>query len=144
MGQNVGGISRAAVSRVGITRQVVRIVRKRAPAGSLEHAVLTALWDHGGWLTPAEVHERVDVARPITGATVTTVLVRLYRKGRLERRKSGHAFAYHPVQTREEFVAQRMDEILTVAGDRQAALAHFVRALSAADRQEIQRSLEGG
>lgn len=125
-------------------RQVVRSMRKRAPAGSLEHAVLTVLWDDGGWLTPAGVHERIDVARPISCATVTTVLVRLYRKERLERRKAGHAYAYHPRQTREQFVAQRMDEILTVAADRPAALAHFVQALSPADREEIQRSLKGG
>jgi predicted transcriptional regulator len=116
---------------------------KRAPAGSLEHAVLTVLWDHGGWLAPGEVHKRLDLARPVSYATVTTVLVRLWRKGRLERRKAGHAFAYHAQQTREQFVAQRMDEILAVASDRSTALAHFVEALSADDRNEIQRRLGG-
>lgn len=101
------------------------------------------LWDHGDWLTPGEVHERLDLARPVGYATVTTVLVRLWHKGRLERRKVGHAFAYHTCQTREEFVAQRMDEILGAAADRPAALAHFVEALSEDDRDEIQRRLGG-
>jgi predicted transcriptional regulator len=119
-------------------------VLKRAPAGSLEHSVLTVLWDRGDWLTPGEVHERLDLPRPVGYATVTTVLVRLWRKGRLERRKAGHAFAYHVRQTREQFVAQRMDEILAVAADRPTALAHFVEALSDADRDEIQRRLGGG
>jgi hypothetical protein len=31
----------------------------RAPAGSLEAAVLAVLWDDGGWLSPPEVHARV-------------------------------------------------------------------------------------
>jgi predicted transcriptional regulator len=116
-------------------------VLKRAPAGSLEQAVLSALWDDGGWLTPAQVHERLDLERPVSLATATTVLVRLWRKGRLERQKSGHAFAYHPHETREQFVAQRMEQILEVATDRPAALAHFVEALGEEDRNEIQRRL---
>ena len=116
---------------------------KRAPAGSLEQAVLNALWDDGGWLTPGDVHGRLDLERPVGYATVTTVLVRLWRKDRLERRKVGHAYAYHPRQTREQHVAQRMDEILGAAADRTAALAHFVEALSEDDREEIQRRLGG-
>lgn len=116
---------------------------KRAPAGSLERAVLTVLWQHGGWLTPADVHERLEVPRPVGYATVTTVLVRLWRKGRLDRQKSGHAYAYHPRQTQEEYVAERMDEVLAAASDRRAALAHFVEALSDAERAEIHRSLGG-
>lgn len=106
--------------------------------------MLTVLWDDGGWLAPGEVHERVETERPVSCATVATVLVRLWRKGMLERRKSSHAYTYHPRQTREQFVAQRMDEILAVAADRPAALAHFVEVLSADDRREIRRSLGGG
>lgn len=115
----------------------------RAPSGSLEHAVLTVLWDHGDWLTPAQVHERLDVERPVGYATVTTVLIRLFRKDRLTRQKVGHAYAYRPVQSREEFLAGRMDEILAAATDRPAALAHFVDVLTEADRAEVRRYLDG-
>ncbi len=117
---------------------------RRAPAGSLERAVLTVLWDDGGWLAPSDVLARLEVARPVGQATVTTVLVRLWRKGRLERRKTGRSFAYHVRQTREQFLAGRMDEILAAAADRPAALAHFAAGLSDEDRAELARRLGGG
>jgi predicted transcriptional regulator len=119
-------------------------VLRRAPGGSLERAVLTVLWDDGGWLPPGEVHARMDRGRPVGLATVATVLVRLWRKGRLERKKTGRAFAYRAVQTREQFVAQRMDEMLAVAADRPAALAAFAAGLSEEDRAELRRRLGGG
>ena len=117
---------------------------KRAPGGSLERAVLTVLWDDGGWLPPGEVHARMDPGHPVGLATVATVLVRLWRKGRLERRKAGRAFAYRALQTGEQFVAQRMDEVLAVAADRPAALAAFAAGLSEEDRAELRRRLGGG
>lgn len=116
---------------------------KRAPAGSLERAVLTALWDGGDWLTPWQVLDKVDTPRPIGYATVTTVLVRLWRKGRVSRQKAGHSYAYRARETREEHVASRMDEILAAASDRRAALAHFVEVLSDEDKAEIRRTLGG-
>lgn len=116
---------------------------RRAPSGSLERAVLTVLWDDGGWLAPGDVHARLDVARPVGLATVATVLVRLWRKGRVERRKAGRSFAYHVRQSRELFVAERMDEILAAAGDRRAALAQFASRLSDEDRAELRRRLGG-
>jgi predicted transcriptional regulator len=117
---------------------------RRAPAGSLEGAVLAVLWDDGGWLAAGEVHARLDAARPVELATVTTVLVRLWRKGRLERRKTGRSFAYHVRQTREDYVAERMGEILAAAQDRPAALAQFADSLSDEDRAALQRRLAGG
>jgi len=114
---------------------------KRAAAGSLEHAVLSVLWDDGGWLPPSSVNERLGSAHTVSYATVTTVLVRLWGKGRVERRKTGRAFAYRVIETREQFVAQRMDQILGVAADRSAALAHFAETLSDDDRAELRRRL---
>jgi len=102
------------------------------------------LWDDGSWLAPGDVHARLDATRPVGVATVTTVLVRLWHKGRLERRKAGRSFSYLPRQTREQFLAERMEEILAAAADRPAALAHFATGLSDADRAELQRRLGGG
>lgn len=116
---------------------------RRAPGGSLERAVLAVLWDDGGWLPPGEVHARMDPGRPVGLATAATVLVRLWRKGSLERRKTGRAFAYRARQAREQFVAQRMDEVLAVAADRPAALAAFAAGLSEEDRAELRRRLGG-
>jgi predicted transcriptional regulator len=119
-------------------------VLRRAPAGSLEQAVLAVLWDDGGWLAAADVHARLDAARPVRLATVTTVLVRLWRKGRLERRKTGRSYSYHVRQSREHFAAARMNEILAASGDRPAALAQFAARLSEEDRAELRRRLGSG
>ena len=118
-----------------------RTVLRRAAPGSLEQAVLEVLWDHGGWLTPGEVHDRLDAAHPLGYTTVMTVLVRLWRKGRLERQKTGRAFAYRPTSSREQTVAERMGAILAVAADRPTALGHFVERLDAAERAQLQRLL---
>lgn len=113
----------------------------RAAAGSLEQAVLTVLWDEDGWLAPRQVQERLNLARPLGYATVTTVLVRLWGKGRLERQKRGRSYAYRARETREQFVARRMDEILGAAADRSTALAYFAGSLSDDDRAELRRKL---
>jgi len=105
--------------------------------------VLAVLWEDGGWLTPAGVHLRLEAERPVGRATVATVLVRLWRKGRLQRRKVGRAFAYRAVGTREQFVAERLDAILALAADRGAALAQFAAGLSDQERAELARGLEG-
>ena len=115
---------------------------RRAAPGSLEQAVLEALWDHGGWLTPGEVHDRLDVTHPLGYTTVMTVLVRLWRKDRLERQKAGRAFAYRPRASREQSVAERMEAILAAATDRPTALGHFVQRLDTAERVQLQRLLD--
>lgn len=114
----------------------------RRPMGELEAAVMDVLWDRGGWSTPAEVLEVLDSKRPLAYTTVTTILVRLWEKGRVERERDGRAYAYRPVQTREEYTAARMGQLLGMVGDRPLALSRFVDALSAADRTQLRRMLE--
>lgn len=114
----------------------------KLPMGELEAAVMQVVWDRGGWLTPGEVHEVLDAQRPLAYTTVMTILVRLWQKGRLERQRDGRSYAYRPLQTREEYAASRMGEVLVGAGDRPAALSHFVRRLSGADRAQLRRMLK--
>jgi predicted transcriptional regulator len=73
-----------------------------------------------------------------------TVLVRLWKKRRVERRGEGRAYAYRPAQSRSEHVAMRMEEILGTAGDRSIALARFADQLSDAEREELRSLLEEG
>lgn len=113
----------------------------RLAMGELEAAVMDVLWDRGGWLTPGMVHEVVAAERPIAYTTVMTILVRLWRKGRLERQRDGRAYAYHPTQTREKHAAARMREFLAAAGDRPAALGYFVASLAPSDRAQLRRAL---
>ncbi|HJU01768.1 MAG TPA: BlaI/MecI/CopY family transcriptional regulator [Actinomycetes bacterium] len=108
--------------------------------GELERAVMDILWDQGGWLTPGEVHRRLeDPALAYT--TVMTILVRLWRKGRVERHRDGRAYAYHPVATREQYVASRMEELLADARDRSLAFSHFVDGINESDRAQLRRIL---
>ena len=117
--------------------------RARLGMGELEAAVMDVLWRRGGWLTPGEVHEVLVAERPLAYTTVMTILVRLCKKGRLERQRDGRAFAYRPLQTREEYTADRMRDLLGNVADRPAALAHFLEALSTTDRDQLRRMLRG-
>jgi predicted transcriptional regulator len=107
----------------------------------LEARVMEMVWDGGGWLTPREVLGLLIPERDLAYTTVMTILVRLWRKGLLERRKDGRAYAYHAVQSREEWTARRMGELLEVADDRAGALNHFVAGMRKADRDQLRRLL---
>lgn len=115
--------------------------RKRLARGELEAAVMDVLWDRGGWLTPGEVHDVINTAWPLAYNTVMTILVRLVDKGRLERQRDRRAYAYRPVQTRDEYTASRMEQVLGDSADRPAALARFVSSLADADRTQLRRLL---
>jgi predicted transcriptional regulator len=108
--------------------------------GELERAVMDVLWDQSGWLTPGEVHERLG--DPVLAyTTVMTILVRLWRKGRVERHRDGRAYVYHPLQTREQYVAAHMEQVLAQARDRSAVLGHFLDTMDPGDRAQLRRLL---
>lgn len=102
---------------------------------------MEVVWDRGGWLTPRDVLDTLLSERKLAYTTVMTILVRLWQKGLLERRKDGRAFAYHALQTREEWTARRMGELLAVAENRSDALSHFVSDMTKADVDQLRRLL---
>lgn len=109
--------------------------------GELEARVMEMIWDAGGWLTPREVLGSLAPHRDLAYTTVMTILVRLWRKDLLERRKDGRAYAYHAVDSREEWTAQRMRQLLEVTDDRAGALNHFVAGIKKSDRDQLRRIL---
>lgn len=109
--------------------------------GPLEAEILDVLWDDSGWMTPGEVHEVLAARRGRAYTTVMTVLSNLWEKDILERRRDGRAYAYHPVQTREERTASTMTSALTAVANRPVVLTEFVGQLSAADRAQLRRML---
>ncbi|MGH8986661.1 MAG: BlaI/MecI/CopY family transcriptional regulator [Acidimicrobiia bacterium] len=115
--------------------------RKKLGMGELEAKVMDVLWSADDWLTPADVHRRLSRRRSLAYTTVMTVLVRLNEKGVVTRRRDGRAYAYRPVQTRDEDAATRMREILAAAGDRSAALSRFLASLSPGERAQLRRLL---
>ncbi len=116
----------------------------RRGMGQLEAEVMTVLWDAKCWLTPGAVLERISGEPAVGYSTVMTILRRLWKKGQLDRRREGKAFAYHPVRGREEQAAERMVALLDTAQDPKAALTHFLDVLDAGRRRQLQLLLERG
>ncbi len=116
-------------------------MKKKLPMGAFEDAVMEVLWADGGWMTPSEIHSELAQGRTLAYTTVTTTLVRLVEKGRLERHPDGRAFVYHPTLTRAQWVAARMSEVLAGGGDRTTVLGHFVETLDERQRTQLRRML---
>lgn len=110
----------------------------------LENAVMDVLWNSDDWMTPRRVQDALPADHPVGYTTVMTVLVRLWKKRRLERRREGRAYAYHPVHSRSEHVALRMEAVLGTAGDRSIALARFADQLSDTEREQLRSLLKEG
>lgn len=108
----------------------------------LEAAVMDILWDTPRRLTPSEVRDQLSSDRDAAYTTVMTALVRLWKKGLLDRRRRGRAFEYTPGAGRIDSAAQRMESILDTAGDRTTTLARFLDTLSASERRALREFLE--
>ena len=104
---------------------------------------MDVLWEHDDAMTPRDVHQVITTARRhLAYTTVMTILVRLWEKGMLEREPRGRAYAYRPVEGRDEWTAGRMHEILEQAADSGVALTHFVRAIDASEMAQLRRALK--
>lgn len=110
--------------------------------GPLEAEILEVLWASGAWLSAPEIHEQLAATRPLAYTTVSTVLIRLWNKGHLERVRDGRAFAYRPVRNREQYTAARMAEMLTSIDDRPGALSWFLGLLDRDERAQLRRLLK--
>jgi predicted transcriptional regulator len=71
-----------------------------------------------------------------------TILVRLWQKEMLDRRSAGRAFEYRPVSSRDEWAAQRMQDLLENSGDRLQTLHHFVSSISSKEATQLRRVLD--
>lgn len=111
--------------------------------GELETRVMDILWSNEEAMTPREVHDILRRRRQgVAYTTVMTILVRLWQKGMADRTEQGRAFAYRPVEPRDEWTARRMRELLRGSGDRAAALTQFVRAIDGREIAQLRRALE--
>lgn len=108
--------------------------------GGLEQAVMDVLWRHD---RPLTVREAADaLARDdLAYTTVMTVLDRLTKKGFLRRERVGRAWAYWPAASREMYITQLMLDALELTGDRDAALQHFARSVSAPEAAALRDAL---
>ncbi len=111
--------------------------------GELEARLMDIVWSHPAAMTPRDVHDVLARRhQSLAYTTVMTILVRLWKKGMLEREAQGRAFAYRPVASRDEWAAQRMHELLRGSGDRTAALTHFARSIDRREAAQLRKALE--
>ncbi|MFF5706954.1 BlaI/MecI/CopY family transcriptional regulator [Streptomyces sp. NPDC012794] len=109
--------------------------------GELEAEIMDRVWQ---WERPASVREIVDDInrrRKVAYTTVMTVADILYRKGWLTREKSGRAWMYEAVRSREEYTAALMQDALGDSQDRRAALLRFVERMSHEDVEALDEAL---
>jgi predicted transcriptional regulator len=109
--------------------------------GELERTVMEVLWAREDAATARDVSRALAGDRDLAHTTVMTVLDRLAKKGFLERERDGRAWLYRPVASRESYVAELMLGALEQTGDRDAALAHFVRSVSEDEADALRQAL---
>ncbi|MFC5744501.1 BlaI/MecI/CopY family transcriptional regulator [Actinomadura rugatobispora] len=112
-------------------------------AGSLERAVMEALWAAPRPLRVRELLERLNegAAKPLAYNTVQTVAERLSRKGMLAKIPDGQAFRYGPTRDREAYVADLMLDALTGTTDHGAVLARFAEGVADEDARRLLEAL---
>lgn len=101
---------------------------------------MRVLWDHDGARSVRDVLDSLG-DEDLAYTTVMTVLDRLARKGTVARERVGRAWLYRAATSREEFTAHLMREALDLAGDRDAALAHFAGLVSGPEARALRQAL---
>lgn len=107
------------------------------PLGELEIAVLERLWQ-----TPdqsaKDVHASLGTVRGISLNTIQSTLDRLYRKQLLDRTKTGHAFRYQARVSRQQLIADLINDLLgRFSEDSSTSLAAFVDAADRLDDRAL-------
>jgi BlaI family transcriptional regulator, penicillinase repressor len=109
--------------------------------GQLERAVMERLWAADRPLTARAVQDGL-ATRDLATTTVLTVLGRLERKGLVARERDGRAHHYRAVGSREDHVAELMNDALDGVPDRGAALARFLGSIPPDERARVRELLD--
>ena len=111
---------------------------RRPYLGELEIAVMEHLWDVDVADAKA-IHRQLGEKRNISPNTIQSTADRLYKKGLLNREKVSHAFVYSPAVTREQLMAEMIDNVVDkLSGGRtEAMLSAFVEIGRASWRERV-------
>lgn len=108
--------------------------------GELEKLLLEYLWQVQ--LSDAkQAHRHFEPTRGGSLNTIQSTLDRLYKKGLLNRSKSGYAFYYSPALERRELIGSLIQSITLefARNDADAVLEAFVDISSTLDEKSLQR-----
>jgi predicted transcriptional regulator len=100
------------------------------------------LWAAEGPVSPAGV--RAALGTDLAYNTVQTILIRLWEKALVLRRRVGRGHEYWPAQEAAAAAAQQMRATLAGRSDREAVLQQFAATLDAADAQALRAFLSDG
>ena len=106
--------------------------------GSVEGAVLEALWEKGA-LSGRAVYEEVSRSKGLAYTTVLTVVDRMVKKGSVKRRKAGGVYVFEAALPKPEFerhVASTVIKAIVEVSPAQA-LSAFVDVLSQVDAAKL-------
>lgn len=109
--------------------------------GRLESTIMDRLWAWDRPTTVREVYDDLRTQRSVAYTTVMTVMDNLYKKGALDRELAGRAYLYRPTRTREDYVADLLEDALAASRDRTAALLGFVERLTPDEIAELRSAL---
>jgi predicted transcriptional regulator len=112
---------------------------RRAP-GSLEAEVMGVLWENRDEMTAAEV--QAALGGGLAYNTVQTILIRLYHKGSVQRRKAGRGHTYWPSRDAAVAAAESMRSALRGRADPQEVLQQFAAGLDDSDAATLRQVLD--
>ena len=110
--------------------------------GDLEASIMDVVWAAAAPVRVREVSDRLNQDRPLAFNTVQTVMENLFHKGWLTRHKNGRAYWYEAARSRDDYVAQLLDEALSVAPDPAATLVRLVGAMDPAEIASLRAALD--
>ena len=112
--------------------------------GDLEAVIMDLIWDYEDPVTVRQIFDELSADRQIAYTTVMSTMDNLYRKEWLTRERSGKAYLYRPVMSREERSARLMRAAFETGGDTNAVLAFFVEQMSAEESAQLRSALRRG
>ncbi len=101
--------------------------------------MLAQLWARPDGATPGEVLD--GLASDLAYTTVMTILLRLWKKGLVERHRRGRAFAYRALVSEADLAADRMRSAFEEVDDREQVFSSFVGGLSKKEERILRRVL---
>ena len=106
---------------------VTAMADRTAQLGDLERRILAWLWGRD-WVDVRAAHAAHASESRRSPNTIHSTLERLIRKGLVERRKQGRAFAYRAIVSRDTFVGHELESMIEwmPGADPRSLLAAFV------------------